>query len=88
MFSDIKIEIKFCIQNNLSKCILLTKLDYDKFKLKFAKKNFLSKVKYENQIKGTAFLSNPATQTFLKLLDIRGEVLVKNFSNSVDNRVG
>ena len=64
LFSDIKIETKFWLDDKLFKHTLLNKTDFDKFKLKFLRNK-----------KG---LSNITVHTSLKLLDIHGEILIKN----------
>ena len=96
MFLDIEIEIEFWAQKKLSQSILLTKLDCDRFRSKFFKKkvvNFTTK-RFPNQIehcrkqKNNFFVSKISTSTFLKLLDIHGEALIKNFIKSLDSSVG
>ena len=95
-FSDVKVEIGFRVQNDLFKNICLTKLDCDRFKLKFLKKRkhdfcsnrFSSKIERENQRKDRKILSNATAHTFLKLLDIHGEILMKDLSKSLDSSVG
>ena len=90
MFLDIEIEIEFWAQKKLLQSILLTKLDCDRFRSKFLKKkivNFSTK-RFPNQKKDLFFFSKTTTSTFLKLLDIHGETLIKNFIKSLDSSVG
>ena len=100
-FSDVKIETKFWVSNDLLKNTPLTKLNCDKFKLKLLKKGFtfyskrLSRnptkftrrytvlkkffLKRQGQKKGTVIFTNTTAYTFLKLLDIHGEISIKAF---------
>ena len=84
LFFDIKIETHFLSNNKLYNYSLLTKTDYDKFIYKFFKKKscYLPKACKWNflnyQQKNQLSLTNLTGQTFLKLLDIHGEILLKN----------
>lgn len=74
IFSDIKMQSNFWVQNKSLKAIFDNKLDYDKFKLKFVKKiprTFASK----NHFKKTKW-SSVLVSTSLKLLDAHGEALM------------
>ena len=96
MFSDVKIKIEFRVQNNLLKSARLTKLDCDKFQFKFLKRRklnlcsnrFSGKMAGKTQKKNKKIISNGTTHTFLKLLDMYGEILMKDFSRSLDSSVG
>jgi len=99
MFSDVKIEIKFWVPNDLLKNTQLTKLNCDKFKSKPLKRKptFYSKrvsrnhmkyitglrrlmlLKLQSQRKGAVIFTNTTAHTFLTLLDIHGEILIKSF---------
>ena len=96
LFSDIKMEIEFWVYNKPFKRIPLNKTDYDKFKLKFLNKKRL--YSHENRFskktgcvanrKNRKILSNTIVHTSLKLLDIHGEVLIKDLFKSLDSSVG
>lgn len=75
MFSDVKIKIEFLVDTKRFKITPHTKTDYDKFQLKFIRKKDF-------------FLSNSTAHTSLKLLDIHGEVLLKDLFKSLDSSVG
>ena len=83
MFSDIKMVTEFLVDKPPVKSNSLSKLDYDKFKLKFFKKIGCA-VKTSNR----QILSNNTVHTSLKLLDIHGEVLIKDLFRSLDSSVG
>ena len=94
MFLDIKIEIEFWVQKKSLHNTLLTKLDCDRFKQKFyEKRNFIFITKRFNRRlrktkcfhkkikkKQSFFSFSPTPYTFLKLLDIHGEILIKKTS--------
>lgn len=82
MFSDVKIKIKFLIYHRLFKVISSTKIDYDKFRIKFLKKKNFS-CSYNS-----CFLSNSLSYVSLKLLDMYGEILLKNSIKGLDSSVG
>ncbi len=65
LFTDVKLKTDFLICNKQCRVTPFNIIDYDKFKLKFLKKKSL-------------FLSTSATPVSLKLLDISGEILLKN----------
>jgi ribosomal protein S10 len=75
LFSDVKIKIEFLVDTKRFKITPHNKIDYDKFQLKFIKKNKF-------------FWSNSTAHTSLKLLDIHGEVLLKGLFKSLDSSVG
>jgi hypothetical protein len=62
--------------------MLLLKINYDKFK---SQKVFKSGEKLSRNLN---LDSVPKSSTFLTLLDIRGEILLKNFSTGLDSSVG
>lgn len=75
LFFDVKIETKFLLHNKRFKSVLFDRIDSDKFILKFNRnKNYHS--------------SNLTNQTFFKLLDIRGEILLNSLLKSLDSSVG
>ena len=81
LFSDIKIETSFRLYDKALNSILLSKTSYDKFKLL----GFLKpKATYSSHSK----LTSTTTCTSLSLLDIRGEILLKNLFLSLDSSVG
>ena len=82
LFSDVKIKIKFLIYHRLFKVISSTKIDYDKFRIKFLKKKIFS-CSYNS-----CFLSNSLSYVSLKLLDMYGEILLKNSIKGLDSSVG
>nr|YP_010131760.1 ribosomal protein S10 [Thalassiosira profunda]QPZ94128.1 ribosomal protein S10 [Thalassiosira profunda] len=84
LFSDIKIETKFGVNNKAFKHVLSNKLNSSKFKLRFFKKR-LKRSKVTNPSK---VFSNATTSTFLKLLDIYGEILIKDLPKRLDSSVG
>ena len=89
LFSDIRIEMMFLVNNKSFKDISLNKIDYDKFKLKFLKqKKLIQKPEWVDNIKPKKILSNKTVQTSLKLLDIHGEVLIKDLFKSLDSSAG
>ena len=96
LFSDIKMEIEFWVYNKPFKRIPLNKTDYDKFKLKFLNKKrlysrenrFSKKIGCVDHKKNRKILSNTIVHTSLKLLDIHGEVLIKDLFKSLDSSVG
>ena len=86
MFSDVKLKFEYWVRNDLSKNTRITKLDCDKFKLKYFKRRTFKteQTVFENK----KILSNATGHTFLKLLDIHGEILIKDFFKSLDSSVG
>jgi len=62
--------------------MLLPKINYDKFK---SLKVFKSGEKLSRNLN---LDSVPKSSTFLTLLDIRGEILLKNFFTGLDSSVG
>ena len=71
------------------KAISSTKIDYDKFKIKFLKKKMLFYyVFYGTKDINDYFLSNSLPYASLKLLDIYGEILLKNSIKGLDSSVG
>lgn len=86
LFPDIKMEIEFLEYKKPFNTTLSNKIDHDKFKLMFLKKNNnnfcnnkLSKNRNRvNNTKNNKVLSNTVVHTSLKLLDIHGEFLMKN----------
>jgi len=76
LFSDIKIKTEFCFYNKLSNSSLVSRTSYDKFLLKFGKKAI---VKHSPNLNKKTW-SNTTMQTSLKLWDVYGEILLKNFS--------
>ena len=81
LFSDIKIETSFRFYDKALNSILLSKASYDKFKLLGF---FKPKATYSSNLK----LTSATTCTSLSLLDIRGEILLKNLFLSLDSSVG
>jgi len=73
VFSDIKLKTKFCLNNKWFKFNLLSKIEYDKFRLKFLKKKLLYLVCFKQK-----YWSTKLTHTSLKLLDIYGEIGLKS----------
>ena len=94
LFTDVKIKINFLIHNKSFYTILLNQIDYDKFKLKFLKKRarwYFHSLFFKNKHfinTPLFFFSNILTHTSLKILDIRGEFILKNFIKSLDSSVG
>ena len=89
LFSDIKIKIKFLMYQRSFKAISSTKIDYDKFRIKFLKKKMLFYyVFYGTKDINDYFLSNSLPYASLKLLDIYGEILLKNSIKGLDSSVG
>jgi len=81
LFPDIKMEIEFLEYKKPFNTTLSNKIDYDKFKLMFLKKNNNKLSKNRNRVNNTKnnkVLSNTVVHTSLKLLDIHGEFLMKN----------
>ena len=73
LFSDVKIKTQFWLQNKSFNSMLLFKINYDKFK---SPKIFKSEDKLSKNLN---LSSGPISSTFLTLLDIRGEILLKHF---------
>ena len=102
MFSDVQIKTQFRIQNKAFSPILLSKINYDKFRApklfkpqvkRLSKINFFSiSRKIEKKLICVRHphprLSSAAIPTFLNLLDIRGEILLKSLSIRLDSSVG
>ena len=80
-FPDIKVKTQFCFKNLALDPALLTKINYDTFRLAASSK---PKVKCS-----VGFSSlNSRAYTLLKLLDIRGEILLKSLSMGLGSSVG
>jgi len=73
LFSDVKVKTEFWLQNKSFNSMLLPKINYDKFK---SPKIFKSEDKLSKNLN---LSSGPISSTFLTLLDIRGEILLKHF---------
>lgn len=71
-FSDIKLKIKFCLNNKRFNFVSLSKIEYDKFRLKFLKKKFVHLVCFKQKNWSTKM-----AHTSLKLLDTYGEIALK-----------
>lgn len=65
-FADIELKIRFLVYNESLKLTLFDKVNYDKFKTKYLNK---------------LFYTYTTTYSSLKLLDLNGEILLKNFIN-------
>ena len=102
LFPDIQIKTQFRIQNKAFSPILLKKINYDTFSApKFFKPQvkqlskatfFSNSKKIEKKVTYVRHphprLSSAAIPTFLNLLDIRGEILLKSLSIRLDSSVG
>ncbi len=82
LFYDVKIKTEFWLQNKSFNSMLLPKINYDKFKS-------LTVFKSGEKLSENLNLDSvPKSSTFLTLLDIRGEILLKNFFTGLDSSVG
>ena len=83
LFLDVKIKTSFWLQDKAFNGFLLSKTNYDKFKLL---RFFAPKVEYLNL--SYSNLSSTTTSTSLNLLDVRGDILLKNLFTCLDSSVG
>lgn len=81
IFPDLKVKIGFKVNCKPTRGMSRSNLDFNKFKLKFSKK----KLKY---LKSEKSVSNPVVCAPLALLDVSGEILIKNLVKRLDSSVG
>ena len=81
LFPDIKVKTQFCFRNSALDPVLLTRITSDTFRLATF---------FKPEVKCSQSFSSPSptVHTFLKLLDIQGEILLKSFPISLDSSVG
>ena len=84
LFSDVKIETKFWLNHETFKDIVPNTTNLHKFKLRLLKK----RLKNYDVTNPKKVFSNITTPTFLKLLDMHGEILLKDFLKCLDSSVG
>lgn len=81
LFPDIKIKTLFCLKNRAFNCILGSKINLDTFKLATFFKPTINHLRCLQ-------LSSATINTSITLFDIRGEILLKTLSKSLDSSVG
>ena len=82
LFADLKIKTKFVFNKKPAQSFILFNITSEKFQTIFYKK----RLKYFNE--NTKNLSQLFSHTALFLLDIQGEIMLKNYFQSLDSSAG